>query len=71
MHCLLPLPSSATHLIQKLGQVNVVDSPQHQHILSGRSKGALQVASSTQHRHHSPHAVIVVILQKAGCVSNL
>ena len=49
-------------LVQKLGQVDIIDGPQHEHILSRVREGALEVARSTQNTDHSSHAVVVVVL---------
>jgi len=49
-------------LIQKLGQVDIIDGTQHEHIFSWVWEGTLQVAGSTQNTHDSSHAVIIVVL---------
>ena len=49
-------------LVQELGQVDVIDGPQHEHILSRIRESALEVARSTQDTDHSSHAIVIVIL---------
>lgn len=49
-------------LVQELRQVDVIDGPEHEHILPSIQEGTLEVASSTQHTDHSSHAVVIVVL---------
>lgn len=51
-------------LVKELRQIDIIDGTEHQHIFRCCCKGALQVASSSQHTHDSTHAIVIVILAR-------